>query len=125
MAIMLVAAALFSSTPQDRTLEGYRYEPPPPKTVVEQGVFVSTGDIKNCPYRVVGSVSANMRMTLTYGGSDEGALRKLGRKAAKMDADAVILATIGPERTTAFAWSSRAVTGRVIRFVDKSCAPSH
>jgi uncharacterized protein YbjQ (UPF0145 family) len=89
----------------------------------ENGVLVTSADVTTCPYRVVAPVSANV--TEDYNADTRAKIfGKLRKQALKLGADAVVLVTKGGTHMSAWAFSRREYTGRAIRYVDRSCAPT-
>lgn len=88
----------------------------------EQGILVTSGDVKTCPYRFVQAVTASV--TEDYGADSRAKIfGKLRVSAIKLGADAVVLVEKGKTHMTAWAWNRREYTGRAIRYVDRTCAP--
>jgi hypothetical protein len=89
----------------------------------ESNVLVTANDVTTCPYRFVEPITIGV--TEDYGADTRGKIYgKLRAKAIKIGADAVVLVTKGKTHMTAWAWNRREYTGRAIRYVDRSCAPS-
>ncbi len=89
----------------------------------EANVLVTGNDVTSCPYRFVEAITISV--TEDYGKDTREKIHgKLRTKAIKLGADAVVLVTKGKTHMTAWAWNRREYTGRAIRYVDKSCAPS-
>ncbi len=86
------------------------------------GILVTTKDIANCPYRVIGSVrvSASIEFSST---SEASLFAKIRKKGRSLGADAVVMVTISDLRMTAFSFGKRDAMGRAIQYIDKSCAP--
>jgi len=86
------------------------------------GILVTTHDVTTCPYRTIDTIhtsasvefSSTQRMVM---------FSKLRAKAAKLNADAVIMVNISSKRVTAFSFGKRDAIGRAIQYVDKACAP--
>ena len=115
--ITLAAIATLSAVPcsaQDVGSDDFTFE---------NNILVTSSDVTTCPYRVVQPVTANV--TEDYGADTRAKIfGKLRAKAAKLGADAVLLVTKGETHMTAWAWNRREYTGRAIRYIDRSCAPS-
>jgi uncharacterized protein YbjQ (UPF0145 family) len=80
--------------------------------------------VLTCPYRFVAPITVNV--TEDYGADTRGKIfGKLRDQAKKSAADAVVLVQKGKTHMTAWSWNRRSYTGRAIRYVDRSCAPSH
>jgi hypothetical protein len=89
----------------------------------EANVLVTGNDVTSCPYRFVEAITIGV--TEDYGKDTREKIHgKLRAKAIKIGADAVVLVTKGKTHMTAWAWNRREYTGRAIRYVDRSCAPS-
>ena len=89
----------------------------------EDGILVTSSDVLSCPYRLVQAVDANV--TEDYGADTRAKIfGKLRDKAKALAADAVVLVVKGKGHMTAWAWNRRQYTGRAIRYVDRSCAPT-
>ena len=89
----------------------------------EANVLVTANDVTSCPYRFVEAITIGV--TEDYGADTRGKIYgKLRAKAIKIGADALVLVTKGKTHMTAWAWNRREYTGRAIRYVDRSCAPS-
>ena len=87
------------------------------------GILVTSQDVQTCPYRLVQPVTANV--TEDYGADTRAKIfGKLRDKAKALGADAVVLVAKGKGHMTAWAWNRREYTGRAIRYVDRSCAPT-
>lgn len=94
------------------------------------GILVTSGDVLNCPYRMVQPVTVAATEDYGQGKSRAKIFEKLRNEAKKVAADAVVLVTKGGTHMTAFAFSRREYTGRAVRFVDRTCkaeitAPAH
>ena len=89
----------------------------------DRGILVTSSDVQTCPYRLVQPVTVNV--TEDYNADSRAKIHgKLRDAAIKLGADAVVLVTKGGSHMTAFAFSRREYTGRAIRYVDRSCAPT-
>ena len=87
------------------------------------GILVTSGDVTTCPYRLVQAITVSV--TEDYGADTRDKIfGKLRAKAKKLGADAVVLVVRGDAHMTAFAFNRREYTGRAIRYVDRSCAPT-
>lgn len=87
------------------------------------GVLVTSADVLTCPYRFVQPVTANV--TEDYGGNGRAVIfSKLRDSAKALGADAVVLVVKGKGHMSAWAFSRRSYTGRAIRYVDRTCAPT-
>lgn len=86
-------------------------------------ILVTGSDVTSCPYRFVEAITISV--TEDYGKDTREKIHgKLREKAIKIGADAVVLVIKGKTHATAWAWNRREYTGRAIRYVDRSCAPS-
>lgn len=95
-----------------------------PRSTYADGILVTTGDAA-CPYTALGAVSANMRVLGWQSDpSDAQIFAKLRKNAAKEGADGVVLVTIGHPHMTLMSPRSIPVTGRMIRYLNRSCAPT-
>jgi hypothetical protein len=89
----------------------------------EANILVTGNDVTSCPYRFVEAITIGV--TEDYGKDTREKIHgKLRAKAIKIGADAVVLVTKGKTHMTAWAWNRREYTGRAIRYVDRSCAPT-
>lgn len=89
----------------------------------EANMLVTGNDVTSCPYRFVEAITIGV--TEDYNADTRAKIYgKLRAKAIKIGADAVVLVTKGKTHMTAWAWNRREYTGRAIRYVDRSCAPS-
>jgi hypothetical protein len=89
----------------------------------ENGLLVTSADVLTCPYSLVQPVTINV--TEDYGADSRAKIfDKLRIKAIELSADAVVLVVKGGRHMTAWAWNRRSYTGRAIRYVDRSCAPT-
>lgn len=88
-----------------------------------EGILVTSSDVTTCPYRFVEAVTVSM--TEDWGADTRPKLfQKLRDMARRAGADAVVLVTKGNAHMTMWAWTRREYTGRAIRYVDRSCAPT-
>ncbi len=88
------------------------------------GILVTTRDVANCPYRVIGSVRVSA--SIEFSSTSEAALfAKIRKKGRILGADAVVMVTVSDLRMTAFSFSKRDAMGRAIQYIDKSCAPKN
>lgn len=86
-------------------------------------ILVTSADVTTCPYHFIQAVNVNA--TEDYGADSRAKIHgKFRKQARKLGADAVVLITKGETHMTAFAWNRREYTGRVIRYIDRSCAPT-
>jgi len=84
----------------------------------EFGVPVTAYDITDRPYTVLGEVKAGVRKATIFSKTpDQGKVyRELWERAKKLGADAVIKASYGDSRITAFSWGSVPATGLAVKF---------
>jgi uncharacterized protein YbjQ (UPF0145 family) len=84
----------------------------------EFGVPVFPYDITDRPYTVVGEVKAGVRKATVFSKApDQGKVyRELWERAKKLGADAVIKASYGDPKITAFSWGSISATGLAVKF---------
>lgn len=109
-------------------LTAQNIDPPAPKvpttyaSLMSNPVPVTTGDISDRPYRVLGHVERNVRKaTLFSKAPSQGKLeRELWERGKKLGADAVINARYGDEKITAISWGANKVEGDAIKFVTSS-----
>lgn len=82
------------------------------------GVPVFPNDITDRPYTVIGEVKAGVRKATIFSkeASQTKIYRELWERAEKLGADAVIKATYGDSRVTAFSWGKTPATGTAIKF---------
>jgi hypothetical protein len=91
----------------------------------EDGMLVTAADVTTCPYHFIGPVYiASGEDFMTSGYNRDKVYRKLRNAAKKMAADAVVLVQRGGSHMTLWSWDRREYTGRAIRYVDRSCAPT-
>jgi hypothetical protein len=87
------------------------------------GILVTSSDVLTCPYKLVQPVTVSI--TEDYGQDTRNRVfQKLRDQARRAAADAVVLVTKGGAHMTMWAWTRREYTGRAIRYVDRSCAPT-
>jgi uncharacterized protein YbjQ (UPF0145 family) len=101
--------------------------PTAPLVSYSGGMLVTSNDVTTCPYTLVGAVSVNMRAH-SYSLKEletEAIAGKLRERAKKMGAEAVVLVTVGQSHMTLTSLRSTPVTGRAIRYADRSCAPTN
>jgi uncharacterized protein YbjQ (UPF0145 family) len=96
--------------------------PPPPPTyasLIAMPVPVTSGDINDQPYRVVGEVVAEVRKATIFNRSpsESHVFRELWERAQRLGADAVVNARYSEARVTALSWGSRRATGQAVRFL--------
>lgn len=98
-----------------------------PLESIEDGVFVTTGDITTCPYRFLRPVTTTIRPGFIWDKTPDvsSAFEKLGSAGRKAGADAVILATAGTPHFALLNIRSVTVTGRAVAFVDRACSPAN
>ena len=90
----------------------------------ESGILVTSADVTTCPYRLVQPVRIDV--TEDYNADTRPKIfGKLRDQARRVGADAVVRVEKGKSHMTAWAWNRREYTGRAIRYVDRSCAPTH
>ena len=84
----------------------------------EFGVPVTAFDITDRHYTVLGEVKAGVRKaTIISKTPDQGKVyRELWERAKKLGADAVIKASYGDPKITAFSWGSISATGLAVKF---------
>lgn len=82
-------------------------------------VPVIAGDITDRPYVVLETVIKGVRKATVFSrsASEEKVFRELWEDAEKLGADAVVNATFGESRITAFSWGTREARGQAIRFL--------
>lgn len=88
--------------------------------LMQQSVPVTTGDITDRPYRVVGHITKGVhKLTIFHRDpSHDKVMRELWEEAEDMDADAVIFAEFGEARNRGFTKGSREARGTAIRFLE-------
>src|SRR5690349_2296341 len=90
----------------------------------EDGILITQADITTCTYLLVSPMTVNV--TEDYGDDGQAKVHgKFRKEALRRGGDAVILVTRGGSHMTAFAFSRREYHGRIIRYVDRRCAPMH
>lgn len=89
------------------------------------GVPVFPYDFKDRPYEVLGEVKAGVRKATAFSKSPSQAkiYRELWERAEKLGADAVINASYGDARMTAFSWGKADAKGTAIRFKPAATPP--
>ena len=90
------------------------------------GVPVFPHDITDRPYEVVGEVKAGVRKATIFSkeASQAKIYRELWERAEKLKADAVINATYGDSKISAFSWGKTNATGTAVRFTGPATAES-
>ena len=89
------------------------------------GILVTTDDVTTCPYHLVGMVTiASGEDWMTSGYNHDKVHMKLRDAAKKLGADAVVLVQRGGSHLSFWSWDRREYSGRAIRYVDRSCAPT-
>lgn len=87
------------------------------------GFLVTSEDVTTCPYKLINSVSVNMRAK-SYSPKElqpEAIAAQLRKAARKINADAVVLVTVGQTHMTMTSLRSTPVTGRAIKYVNSAC----
>ena len=109
--LISVAAPLSAQNVDD--MESYEW-------LMQQPVPVTTGDISDRPYRIVGHITKGVHKATIFhkDPSHNKVMRELWEKARKMKADAVIHAEFGEARNRGFTKGSRDARGTAIRFLD-------
>lgn len=82
---------------------------------------VTSQDISDRPYRVVGRIETLVRKATVFDGRiDEAkAYQELWERAVKLGADGVVHASVGKPKILALGpWGARTATGDAIRFID-------
>lgn len=96
-----------------------------PRNWTVGGVFVTEGDIANCPYHEVGRLEANVHANTIFGKrpTAEKVVREMIERGRGMTYDAIVKAVISPEHAT-MVWG-RVVTGTgiAIKFAAPCAAP--
>ena len=87
--------------------------------LMRQPVPVTTGDITDRPYRIVGHITKGVHKATIFHAdpSHDKVMRELWEKARKMKADAVINAQFGEARNRGFVKGGRDARGTAIRFL--------
>lgn len=82
-------------------------------------VPVVVGDISDRPYRVVGSIEANVRKLTIFekDPSEARVYRELWERARKLGADAVVNAKYGETLFGGWTWGRRHASGQAIKFL--------
>jgi hypothetical protein len=92
------------------------------------GLLVTEASSPACPYKVVMDVEANVHSNTIFGKrpSADKAVREMRERVAKahVGADAIIEARFSPEHASAVWGRVVTGTGKAVKFVDRSCAPS-
>ncbi|QDH35299.1 hypothetical protein [Porphyrobacter sp. YT40] len=116
-AIALAAAALFAiavplAAQNIENTQSYEW-------LMRQPVPVTTGDITDRPYRVIGHITKGVHKATIFHAdpSHDKVMRELWEKARKMKADAVIHAQFGEARNRGFVKGGRDARGTAIRFL--------
>lgn len=83
-------------------------------------IIVTSEDITDRPYTTVGELTVTVNKTTIFNADPTPALvdERLREEAAKLGADAVILARYGTVGISAFSWGSLDGRGRAVRFVE-------
>lgn len=113
MAIALVAAPAYAQNVVPRDTYA---------AMMANGIPVTDGDVLDRPYRVIETVTTNVRQTTVFGGTPSlaKAYRELWEKAQRIGADAVVHAYVGEGRITAWSWNARQAQGQAIKFLTPS-----
>lgn len=108
--LIVVAAPLGAQNIDD--VESYEW-------LMQQPIPVTTGDITDRPYRVVGHITKNVHKATIFhrDPSHDHVIRELWEEARKMDADAVVHAQFGEARNRPFRKGVREARGTAIRFL--------
>ena len=87
--------------------------------LMRQPVPVTTGDITDRPYRVIGHITKGVHKATIFHAdpSYDKVMRELWEKARKMKADAVIHAQFGEARNRGFVKGGRDARGTAIQFL--------
>jgi uncharacterized protein YbjQ (UPF0145 family) len=80
---------------------------------------VTSEDITDRPYRVLGEVHAEVRKATVFSPSPsrQHVYHELWERAERLGADAVVRAQYGDARITGLSWGSRRATGQAIKFL--------
>ncbi|MFW2349637.1 hypothetical protein [Qipengyuania sp.] len=116
-AIIFAAAALFAT---DLPLAAQNIENTQSyEWLMRQPVPVTTGDITDRPYRVIGHITKGVHKATIFHAdpSHDKVMRELWEKARKMKADSVIYAQFGEARNRGFVKGGRDARGTAIQFL--------
>lgn len=93
--------------------------PPGYAEVRAMAVPVIAGDINDHPYRVVGTIEANVRKLTIFekDPSEARVYRELWERARKLGADAVVNAKYGETLFGGWTWGRRHASGQAIKFL--------
>jgi hypothetical protein len=85
-------------------------------------VPVTTNDILDRPYRVLGRVKRNVRKATIFsrGATPEKLQDELWERGQKVGADAVLNARYGGERVTGMSWGANKVEGDAVHFLTEA-----
>lgn len=120
--LMLVAAFMLPvSTASGQVRTGVAAKPILYEELMRLPVPVTASDIADRKYEVIGSVEAGVRKATVFSRdpSEQKVYRELWERGKKLNADAIINATYGEARITAFSWGKRQARGVAIRFLDE------
>jgi hypothetical protein len=80
---------------------------------------VTSGDIADRPYRMLGEVRAEVRKATAFSRapSRSHVYGELWERAQRLGADAVVRAQFGEARVTLMSWGSRRATGQAVKFL--------
>lgn len=83
------------------------------------GVPVFPHDIEDKPYVIVAGIEAGVRKATIFSKepSQKKIYNELWERGKKLDADAIVLATYGDSKVSAFSWGRTGATGIAIRFL--------
>lgn len=92
--------------------------PPTYSSLIAMPIPVTSGDVTDRPYRVVGEVTTEVRKATIFSRSpsEQHVFRELWERAQRMGAQAVVNARYGDARVTGLSWGSRRATGQAVRF---------
>lgn len=112
LAAVLAFMAVPAASQNIENVESYEW-------LMRQPVPVTTGDITDHPYRIVGHITKGVHKATIFhkDPSHNKVMRELWEKARKMKADAVINAEFGEARERGFVKGSRQARGTAIRFL--------
>lgn len=82
-------------------------------------VPVTTADITDRPYRVIGRVHRNVRKATIFskGATPDKLENELWERGRKLGADAIVNARYGGERVVAMSWGANKVEGDAVKFL--------
>ncbi len=124
LASMMLAAcntwSTVSVTPGDGMHDDSRAVSTPEAAVAPSDIIVSSSDITNRKYRILGDIEVTVNKTTIFNDdpTPEMVDERLREEAAKLHADAIVLVRYGTVGASRFSTASLKGQGRAVTFVD-------